>query len=416
MSKIHFINMGKRGIAFVFFILSIVFIGFVIQGEGIEIKTTAFVVQSEDTVETKSVLLKFSLNKGDSINKNIKILSTSGGEISLELEGIDKGININKSNFILEKGEEKEVEINFDTNSVEEGIYVGQIKILGGGEEEVIPIIFEVESKDVFFDGNLEIPSRYYEIFPGDKIIIQLNVFDLFSDGGIQEGLGSSSVDIEYNIHDLHGNTIISENENFVIDGQILMSKTMTFPKNIATGQYVVSAIIKYKSSIGIATELFRISEKESRSLTNLFEKNNFGFVLILIGFIFLVLILFFIYIIRDRDKLTLELKKYNSQELQRQKSLLTKQANLVAKKRKKSKKEIDKEVNEKLIRIKKKQRKRVREFKKLKDKGETQNMKKKLKEWKNKGYNTMALESKLKGLSVNEMKNLMNKWKKEYK
>ena len=42
--------------------------------------------------------------------------------------------------------------------------------------------------------------------------------------------------------------------------------------------------------------------------------------------------------------------------------------------------------------------------------------MKKKLEEWKKKGYNTMALEYKLKDLSVNEMNNLLDKWKRKYK
>ena len=418
MFKISFIKMNKKGVGLIFVVLSIILISFFIQGKGIEIKTTAFVIESEDTIETKSVLLKFSLNKGDTINKNIDIFSVSGGEINLELEGIDKGVNITESNFVLKKGERKEVKINFDTRHIDKGVYVGQIRISGGGEEEIIPIIFEVESADVFFDGNLEIPSKYSEIFPGDKIIIQLNIFDLISGGGIEEGFGSSSVDIIYSVHDLHGNIIISENENFVIDDKVQMTKTILFPKDIEIGQYVFSAIIKSESSIGIATELFKISEKESKSLTDLFKENDFGFgfILIFIGFIFLILILFFVYIIHDRDKLTLKLREYNAQELQRQKSLLTEQAKLVKKKKRKSVTKIRKEVRKKIKKIKKKHKERIKVFKRLKKKGEITEMKKKLKEWKNKGYNTMAFKYKLNGLSVNEMNNLMDKWKKKYK
>ena len=418
MFKISFIRMNKKGVGLIFVVLSIILISFVIQGKGIEIKTTAFVIESEDTIETKSVLLKFSLNKGDTINKNIDIFSVSGGEINLKLEGIDKGVNITESNFILKKGEKREIKINFDTRHIDKGVYVGQIRISGGGEEEIIPIIFEVESADVFFDGNLEIPSKYSEIFPGDKIIVQLNIFDLISGGEIQEGFGSSSVDINYNVHDLHGNTIISENENFVIDSQVKMTKTIIFPKDIETGQYVFSAVINYKSSVGIATELFKISEKESKSIADLFKENDFGFVFILIfiGFIFLILILFFVYIIHDRDKLTLKLREYNAQELQRQKSLLTAQAKIVKKKKRKSVKKIKKEVREKIKKIKKKHKERIKVFKRLKKKGEITEMKKKLKQWKNKGYNTMAFKYKLNGLSVNEMNNLMDKWKKKYK
>lgn len=395
--------MRKKEVYLIFVVLLVISMGFVVQGG--------------EVVETKSILLKFSLTKGDSITKNISIYSQTGGEIDLSIEGIKNGVSLGESSFILDKGEEKEVEVFFDSNSVEEGIYVGSIKISGGGEEEIIPIIFEVESKDVFFDANLEIPTRYSEISPGDKIIVQLNVFDLLSGGGTQEGLGPSSVDVEYNVHDLYGNVLISENENFVVDTKVLITKTITFPDDIEIGQYVFSAVIKYKSSVGIATESFSISEKESKSLID-FDEGLSGFIIILIfiGFIFLVLILFFIFIIRDRDKLFLELKRYNTQELQRQKVLLTEQAYVVKKKKKGSDKEINKEIKEKIEKIKKKQKERIKNFKKLRDKGEISEMKRKLKEWKKKKYNTMAMEYKLKDLSVNEMNNIMNKWKNKYK
>ena len=41
--------------------------------------------------------------------------------------------------------------------------------------------------------------------------------------------------------------------------------------------------------------------------------------------------------------------------------------------------------------------------------------MKKKLKEWKRKGYNVATLEYKLGGLSTKEMKGIMKKWKRKY-
>lgn len=395
--------MRKKEVSLIFIILLVISIGIIVSG--------AF--------ETKSILLKFSLNKGDSINKSISISSRDGGEIKLSVKGIEEGVTLGESSFVLDKGEEKNVNVIFDSNSIEEGIYIGHIEIAGDGEKEIIPIIFEVESKDVFFDANLEIPSRYSEISPGDKIIVQLNVFDLLSGGGTREGLGPSSVDVEYNVHDLYGNVLISENENFVVDTKVLVTKTITFPDNIEIGQYVFSAVIKYKSSVGIVTDLFSVTEKETESFfTNFFKEGEFGFVFILIfiGFIFLVLILFFIYILRDRDELFLELRKYNLQELKRQKILLGEQANVVKKKKKKSRGEISKEVSDKIKEIKEKHKERIRKFKKLRDKGEISEMKRKLKEWKNKGYNTMAMEYKLKDLSVNEMKNLMDKWKRKYK
>jgi hypothetical protein len=42
--------------------------------------------------------------------------------------------------------------------------------------------------------------------------------------------------------------------------------------------------------------------------------------------------------------------------------------------------------------------------------------MKKRLDEWKQRGYNTLPVESKLSSLSSEEMKNVLKKWKGEYK
>ena len=290
---------------------------------------------------------------------------------------------------------------------------------MGNGEEKIIPVIFEVESEDVFFDSNLEIPSRYSNIAPGGTMTLQINVFDLLAGGGLQEGLGTSSVDVEYKVHDIYGNTIISENENFVVDDKILITKTISFPRDIKTDQYVFSATVRYFSSVGTTTGVFTIS-KSQQSGSGTFNFNggvSDSTVLILFAaFVFLVLILFFVYIIRDRDKLVLELRELNSQELERHKIFLMEQAKFIGTKKGINKVEIQKEVKNNIQKIKEKQKERVDELKKLKKEGNIEEMKRKVEEWKRKGYNTMLLEYKLKGLSTKEMKEIMNKWKEKYK
>ncbi|MBS3070830.1 hypothetical protein J4407_00830 [Candidatus Pacearchaeota archaeon] len=370
-------------------------------------------------IETKSVLLKYTLNKDSVQTKYISISSDEGGEIDLSVNGIEKGVILDHDSIVLEEGEEKQVEVLFDTNSVSEGVYVGNIKLMGNGEEKIIPVIFEVESEDVFFDSNLEIPSRYSNIAPGGTMTLQINVFDLLAGGGLQEGLGTSSVDVEYKVHDIYGNTIISENENFVVDDKILITKTISFPRDIKTDQYVFSATVRYFSSVGTTTGVFTIS-KSQQSGSGTFNFNggvSDSTVLILFAaFVFLVLILFFVYIIRDRDKLVLELRELNSQELERHKIFLMEQAKFIGTKKGINKVEIQKEVKNNIQKIKEKQKERVDELKKLKKEGNIEEMKRKVEEWKRKGYNTMLLEYKLKGLSTKEMKEIMNKWKEKYK
>ena len=126
--------------------------------------------------------------------------------------------------------------------------------------------------------------------------------------------------------------------------------------------------------------------------------------------------LLFFVYIIHDRDRLVLELRNHNHSELSRHKALLIHQARIVKRKKRVNKKKIDKEVKEKIKKLKEKHKERIKEFKRLKEKGEVNAMRSKLNEWKKKKYNVEDLDYKLKGLSKDEMKKIMNKWKKKYK
>ena len=73
-------------------------------------------------IETKSVLLKYTLNKDSVQTKYISISSDEGGEIDLSVNGIEKGVILDHDSIVLEEGEEKQVEVLFDTNSVSEGV------------------------------------------------------------------------------------------------------------------------------------------------------------------------------------------------------------------------------------------------------------------------------------------------------
>ena len=65
---------------------------------------------------------------------------------------------------------------------------------------------------------------------------------------------------------------------------------------------------------------------------------------------------------------------------------------------------------------MKKKQNERLRKLEKMKKSGDTVFMKNKIEEWKRKGYNTLPLEYRMKGLGAQEMRRIMDKWKSKYK
>jgi uncharacterized membrane protein len=397
MSKILFSGMIKKGVVILFLL--------VLAG-----------VFAHAEIETKSVLLKFSLNKGESLAKNITFSSGEGGIVDLSLEGIPGGVSLGEESVSLDNGEEKSIAVYFNSTSVGEGAYVGNIKIAGKDGEKMIPVIFEVESRDVFFDGNLEIPSKYSNIAPGGQMTVQLNVFDLLAGGRTSGGLGSSSVDVEYSVHDLYGNTLISEKENFVVDTKVTVSKTISFPEDMKEGQYVFSTVINYRSSIGVATDVFTVSKGRSGELFNISGGLSDSMIILLFfGFIFVVLILFFVYIIHDRDRLVMELRRYNAQELEVGRQLMREQEK-VAESQGQSGSVIKREIESKIRGIKKRQEKRVREFKELHKRGSVDDMRKRLDKWKKQGYDTTLMEYKLKALNNRQMKEILERWKREYK
>lgn len=360
-----------------------------------------------------NLLLKISSKVGSIVIKPIILSSDSGGQFSMEVVGV-KGVTVNVASLAFGVGEGKSINVSFNSTGIEPGVYTGSIRISGSDKTYYLPIIFEVESKDVFFDANLEIPSDYSEIAPGGKVVAQIKIFDL-SSGGTNDGVGTQSISLEYKISDSMGNVISSETENVAVNKETQITKTVSFPSSIKEGDYVFSVLVKYKSSLGTSSQLFRIKKAGFADISG---QTNSGLFLILgaVVIFFIIMLMFFVYVIRDRDKFILELKRYNAWELKRQKEFLAAQARLVSKRRKARPEELEKEVEQKIRELKEKQVKRIKELRKLKGDGNVKEMKARLSEWKKKGYNTVGLEYKLKGLSVKEMKQLMNKWKKQYK
>jgi hypothetical protein len=315
--------------------------------------------------------------------------------------------------------EKKKIEVTFDSTEVTPGVYVGHIQINSPKETLLIPVIFEVESKNVFFDANLDIPPVYTEISQGEKVVSQVKIFDLTS-GGTQKGVGAVSVDLEYKVFDLDGKVLSLEAESLVVDGQTQITKTIGFPENVKTGNYVLGVVVNYKSSIGVSTQNFAIIKSSETGSGINFSDYNMLIIIIIGAVLFLVIVFLFVYLLRDRDKILVELRRYNAQEMRNVRKILEEQRMLLTNKGKKFKglkKELDisEEIEKKLDELKEKQKIRVKEIKKLEKSGEIGEMRRKLREWKAKGYNTLPMEYKIKGLSNSEMKAIMAKWKKKY-
>ena len=393
---------GVYSFVFVFFLV----VSFVSAGSG---------------VDTSSLLLKVSVKDGGVANRGISVSSDEGGEFLLEVSGIS-GVTLSDTTLFLEPGEIREVGVKLDSSLIGTGVHVGVIKIITADETQLIPVVFEVESEDVFFDINLDIPPQYTEIGPGERLMAQLKIYDL-TWGGTQEGLGPTNVDIDYYIYNVDGSMINSERETVVINRQNQITKSFNFPLNIKEGDYIFVSTVKYKTSLGSSSALFSISEG-GFSLGDSWSFGNFSgifenglFLLIFVAGIFFFMIVFlFVYLVRDRDKLLLEMKKINFREMNVQRKFILDQQGVLIKKHPAKKAEIKKEVRNKISRLKEKHKNRVDKIDKLSKGGSTDDMNAQLKSWKKKGYNTSSMDYKLKGLTKKDMNSLLNKWKTKYK
>jgi hypothetical protein len=298
-----------------------------------------------------------------------------------------------------------------------EGIYVGNVVISSAGEDVSVPVIFEIESSDLFFDSNLDVPPQYQKILPSSKLVAQIRLFDLTS-GATSEGMGNTKVDVEYKVYSVAtGREISTESESVVINKVTPVTKTVQFTKNIKQGFYVFSVIVKYKTSIGVSSYLFEISSDAVQpTATDQFDW-KFIAALLVIFFLFLSMIFLFVYLLKDRDRMMAEMREYNDQELRRQKELLEQQSALIRKRKLASASKVKSDIRRKLRILKEKHRKRIQELSGLKRKGDTKAMVKKMKEWKSKGYNISPLEYKMDSLSKKEMTDIMDNWRaKGYK
>jgi hypothetical protein len=372
-----------------------------------------FVVAEDIRLDTPSI--KVSVIEGESISKSFLVTSDSKSDITLNLVGLN-GVTLSEESFSLIADESKEITINFNAENLEKGVSVGSIRVLNSREEVYLPLIFEVVTESPLVGLILEIPPQYKVVpYSVGEILTSATLIDQVS-GGTSEGLGKVLVEVEYFIYSVNGNSITTQMEKTTLDLRSSINKIIPLPSSTSGGDYVVSAVVNYNGSVAISSEFFSVSEDAAGGV---FEQWDILLIFFIVILFFVMVLVFFRFLIKDRDKFILELRKYNSEELINQKKFLQEQVKVVGEKRLPSeevKKEIKKEVIGKTKELKKKQEERIQKLKELKKKGNFSEMKKKLEEWKKKGYITTILDYKLSGLKSDDMKKIMNKWKNQKK
>ena len=106
-------------------------------------------------IEANTALIKVTSSTDISTVREIVL---SGQEKGVYLvESPEKiGVFAEKSSISLERGGTQRINFIFNSLGISQGIYTGKIRIYNEKGEYLIPVIFEVQSKDVLFGLNLE--------------------------------------------------------------------------------------------------------------------------------------------------------------------------------------------------------------------------------------------------------------------
>ncbi|MBI2659622.1 hypothetical protein HYX07_00495, partial [Candidatus Woesearchaeota archaeon] len=234
------------------------------------------VTAQEPDFEIDQILLKVLIRSNEFIEKQVRIMNIAGNPIGIDMiaSGLGDIVKIDSSSFTIKPGQTKIVTLSFlsviPEQNIEQqpGIYVGKLVAKSEKAAKEVPIVVEIETKNVLFDMNLNPVAIERRVKQGSDTTIEVRLFNL-------ESIESVNVDVEYFVKDMNGNTIITESETVVVKTQASFFKTISIPKNLKPGSYVFAAIARFGNSIGTSSYLFEVIGPETEASFVQFCKNS---------------------------------------------------------------------------------------------------------------------------------------------
>jgi len=254
-------------------------------------QTNPLIENSISSFKVDQLLIKALIKEDERLTRQINIMGISEQELFIELkvQNLPDIASVSENAFNLNPGQTKTVDLDLKSSIKEKnveykpGIYVGNLLVKSSSDTVKTPVIVEIETKDVLFDINANLGIAQKQIKQGESLNAQITVFNL-------KKIGLTNLDIEYFVKDISGNTIIIETEAITVETQT------SFVKNIGTkglndGEYVFGAIVRYGSSVGTSTFLFKIGKSEERILLKNLRSNALFWILISASVIILFII-----------------------------------------------------------------------------------------------------------------------------
>ncbi len=348
--------------------------------------------KTSESFEVNTLLLKYSLKQGEEITTGFTIFNKEDKEETFKINSKNlKGlVQINPSEFKVNARGKKEILINFEDENLTygPGVYIGSLIVQSERDKKNIPVILEIRSNNPLFVLDLKIAPEYKQTSPGENLFIEVSAFNL-------NDTNEHAVTVSYLVYNLDSELLLSEEESMVLGGsQTSFTKTLTLPKNTEFGDYVLAVLIGGREDMMSSSNyLFSVSKKERQS-TNV----SFTYLMIIVFALFLIVFLVIIFLIYERIAIVGELRRQQRREIhsvsfalkrERLRRLSQARTKEQRKKIKKKFKHLHKKALKKIVHKYQERKKTVQSLKKAK---KHDLIKKKLKQWKEEGYDIKEL------------------------
>ena len=263
-----------------FFLILVLMLILILGGSLFLLQNKAYLIKKvraeEPDFDVDQILIKILVRSSEFLEKQVRVMNTGDAQAIIKVEALGLGdiVKIDDDSFTIKPGQTKIVALNFSSFFAEQkiehqpGVYVGKLIVSSEKATKQIPIVVEIETKNVLFDMNLNPVAIERKVRQGSDTTIEVRLFNL-------ESIESVNVDVEYFVKDMNGNTIQTESETVVVKSQASFFKKISVPKNLKPGPYVFAAQVRFGSSIGTASYLFDVVGPEPPASFVEYCKNN---------------------------------------------------------------------------------------------------------------------------------------------
>jgi len=239
-------------------------------------------------------LIKIELKPGETDKQSVKIYNIGRTKLTItgRIQYLDEFsfFTGTGTEYTLELSpdETEELEVNFIIKKDQgPGVYPGKIVFTADQIERTVLVVVEIESEKPLFDVKVEVLPEYRVVYPGDKVMAQLTLYNLGRTGRVD-------ADVEYGIKSLDGTVMTSEREAIAVETQLSTIKSLNLPPSIRPDSYVFYSKVTYDDIVGTGSSMFSVVEK---------FKLNLFLLGLLILVIIIILIILFIYFFKRRKK-----------------------------------------------------------------------------------------------------------------